>query len=74
MQEVIFEVHSQAEDVALQCFSSQDTESRNKLKQSFQTLKNPFTSINSEIKLNKHLRERWGLVEPVQACCTWHKI
>lgn len=66
VEEVIFEIHSQAKGVALQCLSPQDTENRNKIEQSFQTLENPFTPLNSEAKLNKHLREKWGLVEPVQ--------
>lgn len=62
MEEVIFEIHSQAKDLALQCLSPQDIENRNKIEQSFQTLQNPFTSLNSETKLNKHLRQKWGLV------------
>ena len=66
MEEVIFEVHSQAKDVALQCLSPQDTENRNKIEQSFQMLENPFTPLNTEAKLSRHLREKWGLVEPVQ--------
>lgn len=35
MEEVIFEIHNQAKDVALQCLSPQDTENRNKIEQSF---------------------------------------
>ena len=66
MEEVIFEIHNQAKDVALQCLSPQDTINRNKKEESFQTLENPFTTLNSEAKLNKHIREKWGLVEPVQ--------
>lgn len=66
MEEVIFEIHNQAKDVALQCLSPQDTENRNKIEESFQTLENPFTPLNSEAKLNKHMRQKWGLVEPVQ--------
>ena len=66
MEEVIFEIHSQAKDVALQCLSSQDTEIKNKMEQSFQNLENPFTSLNSETKLSKHFREKWRLIEPVQ--------
>lgn len=66
MEEVIFEIHSQAKDLALQCLSPQDEEQRKKIEQSFQVLENPFTPLNSEAKLNKHLREKWGLSEPVQ--------
>lgn len=66
MEEVIFKIHNQAKDVALQCLSPQDTENRNKIEQSFQTLENPFTPLHSEANLNKHIREKWGLVEPVQ--------
>ena len=29
-------------------------------------LENPFTPLNTEAKLSRHLREKWGLVEPVQ--------
>lgn len=35
MEEVIFKIHNQAKDVALQCLSPQDTENRNKIEQSF---------------------------------------
>ncbi|XP_032433923.1 uncharacterized protein LOC116729460 isoform X1 [Xiphophorus hellerii] len=66
MEEVIFETHSQAMDVALQCLPSEDTQNKTKIEQSFRTLENPFTPLNSEAKLNKHLREKWGLVEPIE--------
>lgn len=66
MEEVIFEIHNQAKDAALQCLFPQDTKNRNKIEQSFQTLEIPFTPLNSEAKLNKRLRGKWGLVEPVQ--------
>lgn len=66
MEEVIFEIQSQAKDVALQCLSPQNTENTNKIEQSFQKLENPFTPLNTEAKLNKHLREKWGLIEPVE--------
>lgn len=66
MEEVFSEIHTQAKNVALQCLSSQDTENKTKIEQSFQMLKNPFTSINSETKRKKHFTEKWGIVDPVE--------
>ncbi|KAL6491486.1 hypothetical protein MHYP_G00018310 [Metynnis hypsauchen] len=66
MEEVIFETHSQAMNVALQCLPPGDTENMNKIEQSFKTLENPFTTLNSETKINKHLRDKWGFVEPIE--------
>lgn len=66
MEEVVSEIHSQAEDAALQCLSAQDTENKNKIKQALEKLENPFTSLNSEAKRNKHYRDRWGNVEPIE--------
>ncbi|XP_035994789.1 uncharacterized protein LOC118563679 [Fundulus heteroclitus] len=66
MEEVCFEIHGQAKDAALQSLSPQDIEIKNKIEQSFQKLENPFTSLNSETKRNKHFKEKWGMVEPVE--------
>lgn len=66
MEEVVFEIQSQAKDVALQCLSSQDTEIKNKIEQSLEKLENPFTPLNSEAKRNKHFTEKWGNVMPVE--------
>jgi len=52
MEEVFFEIQSQAKDAALQCFSPRDTEYKNKIEQSLKKLENPFTPLNSEAKKN----------------------
>ena len=68
MEEVFFEINSQAKDAALQCLSPQDTENKNKIEESFKQLENgnPFTCLNTETKRNKHFKEKWGNVEPVE--------
>ncbi|XP_041693785.2 uncharacterized protein LOC121532136 isoform X1 [Coregonus clupeaformis] len=66
MEEVFFEIQSQATDAALQCLSPQETENKNRIEQSLQKLENPFTPLNSEAKRNKHFKEKWGIVEPVE--------
>ncbi|KAL3989131.1 hypothetical protein ACER0C_013449 [Sarotherodon galilaeus] len=66
MEEVFFEIHTQAKDAALQSLPSQDTTSKKKLEQSFENFENPFTLLNSEAKRNRHFKQKWATVEPVE--------
>ena len=67
MEEVFFEINSQAKDAALQCLSPQDTENKNKMEQSFKLLENGNLShAYKETKRNKHFKEKWGNIEPVE--------
>nr|XP_024657554.1 uncharacterized protein LOC106676865 isoform X1 [Maylandia zebra] len=66
MKEVFFEIHTQAKDAALQSLPSQDTSSKKKLEQSFKNFENPFTLLNSEAKRNRHFKQKWATVEPVE--------
>ncbi|KAL3981345.1 alpha-tectorin [Sarotherodon galilaeus] len=66
MEEVFFEIHTQAKDAALQSLPSQDTTSKKKLEQSFENFENPFTLLNSEAKRNRHFKQKWAIVEPVE--------
>lgn len=64
MEEVVFEIHSQAQDAALLCISSEDTVSKRKIEESFTNLENPFTLLNSEVKRQRLFTAKWGIVEP----------
>jgi len=64
MEEMVTEIHSQAQDAALHCLPSQDTTTKRKLEHSFQNLENPFTLLNSEAKRKKLCMEKWGIIEP----------
>lgn len=66
MEEVVSEIHCHAKDAALWCLSTEDKENKNRIEQSFQKLENPFTALNSEVKRNKHFKQKWGNVEPVE--------
>lgn len=64
MEEIVFEVHSQAQDAAFLCLSPQDTATKRKIENSFENLENPFTLLNSEAKRKRIFTEKWGTVEP----------
>ncbi|KAI7808364.1 hypothetical protein IRJ41_002977 [Triplophysa rosa] len=64
MEEIVFEIHSQAQDAALLCLSPQDTATKRKIENSFENLENPFTLLNSEAKRKRIFTEKWGTVEP----------
>lgn len=66
MEEAFSEIHSQAKNAALQCLSSQDVTTRNRIEQTFTKIENPFTSLNSESKRHKHFGEKWRIVDPVE--------
>lgn len=66
MEEIVFEIHSQAQDAALLCLSSHDIAAKRKIESSFQHLENPFTSLNSEAKRKRLFTEKWGTVEPTE--------
>lgn len=71
MEEVFDEIHVQAKNAALQCFSLQDIKNRNRIEQSFQIIENPFTPLNSESKRQKHFAVKWRIVDPVEkVLCT----
>lgn len=64
MEEIVSEIHSQAQDAALLCLSSQDTATKRKIENLFQNLENPFIVLNSETKRKRLFTEKWGIVEP----------
>ncbi|XP_038569888.1 uncharacterized protein LOC119899416 [Micropterus salmoides] len=64
MEEMVSEIHSQAQDAALLCLPSQDNATKRKLEHSFQNLENPFTLLNSEAKRKRLFMEKWGIIEP----------
>lgn len=66
MEEVVLDVQSQAKDAALKCLSSQDMSVRTKIEQSFESLENSFTSLNTESKRNSYYEQKWKIVEPVE--------
>lgn len=45
MEEMVSEIHSQAQDAALLCLPSQDTGTKRKMENLFQNLENPFTLL-----------------------------
>lgn len=57
MEEMVFEIQSQAQGAALLCVSPQDTATKRKIV-------NPFTMLNSEAKRKRLFTETRGIVEP----------
>ena len=56
MEEFVNDVHVQAQDTVLKCLSSEVTEQTlNKVKDCFEQLDNPFSSLNTETKRQKKL-------------------
>ena len=66
MEEIIMDVQSQTKEAALKCLSSQDTDVKAKIEQTFKTLENPFTALNTETKRNAYFEQKWKTVEPVE--------
>ena len=66
MEEVIMEVQSQTKDAVLNSLSSQDTDVKAKIQQTFKTLENPFTALNTESKRSAYFEQKWKTVEPVE--------
>lgn len=66
MEEIVFKIHSQAQDAALLCLSPHDIATKRKIESSFQHLENPFTLLNSEAKRKRRFTEKWGTVEPTE--------
>ncbi|KAK2845982.1 hypothetical protein Q7C36_010836 [Tachysurus vachellii] len=71
MEEVVFEIQSQAKDAALLCLSPNYIATKRKIESSIEHLKNQFTLLNSEAKRKTFFREmancaQWLTVEPTQ--------
>lgn len=60
------EVQSQTKEAVLNCLSYQDTDVKAKIEQTFKTLKNSFTALNTESKRNAYFEQKWKTVEPVE--------
>lgn len=66
MEEIIMEVQNQTKDATLKCLSSHKTDVKAKIEQTFKTLENPFTALNTEFKRNAYFEQKWKTVEPVE--------
>lgn len=67
MEELINDVHIQAQDAVLKCLSSEVTEeARDKVKDCFEKLENSFSLLNTETKRQRHFKKKWKIVEPVE--------
>lgn len=66
MEEAFSEIHTQAKNAVLQCLSSQTVANKNMIEQAFKGIENPFTSLNSENKRQKHFAKKWKIVDPVE--------
>ncbi|KAI2644933.1 hypothetical protein H4Q32_026114 [Labeo rohita] len=66
MEEVVQDIQDQVKETALRCLSSQNTDIKSEVEQSFETVENPFTSLNSMSKRNSYFSRKWGIVQPVQ--------
>lgn len=66
MEEVIMEVQNQTKDATLKCLSCHKTDVKAKIEQTFKTLENPFTALNTELKRNTYFQQKWKTVEPVE--------
>ncbi|XP_030601542.1 uncharacterized protein LOC115791568 [Archocentrus centrarchus] len=67
MEEVVNDVHIQAQDAVLKCLSSEVNEQTlNKVRECFENIENPFTHLNTERKRQKYLEKKWKIVEPVE--------
>ncbi len=62
MEEVVFEIHNQAQDAALLCLSPHDIATKRKIESSIQHLENPFTLLNSEAKRRDFLQRNGELL------------
>lgn len=65
MEEAVHEIQVQVMEVAFKCLSSDNTETVSKLKQSFNEIENPFSSLNSVSKRDLYFKKKWSIVDPV---------
>ena len=67
MEELVKDVHVQAQDAVLKCLSTEATEQTlDKVKDCFVQLENPFSLLNTETKRQRHFEKKWKIVEPVE--------
>ncbi|XP_059417348.1 uncharacterized protein LOC132152611 isoform X1 [Carassius carassius] len=66
MEEIVFEIHSQAKGAALLFLPPHDIATKRKIENSIEHLENPFTFLNSEAKRKRLFTEKWGTVEPTE--------
>lgn len=66
MEEVVQDIQDQVKETALNCLSSQNTDVKSAIEQSFQEIENPFTLLNSMYKRNSYFTKKWGIVQPVE--------
>lgn len=59
MEEVVNDVHVQAQDAVLKCLSSEVNEQTlNKVKKCFESLENPFVHLNTETKRKRYFEKK----------------
>lgn len=66
MEEVVQDIQDQVKETALNCLSSQNTDIKSAIEQSFQEIENPFALLNSMSKCNSFFTKKWGIVHPVE--------
>lgn len=67
MEELVKDVHVQAQDAILKCLSTVVTEQTlDKVKDCFEQLENPFSLLNTETKRQRHFEKKIKIVEPVE--------
>ncbi|KAG7478554.1 hypothetical protein JOB18_002184 [Solea senegalensis] len=67
MEEVVNDVHIQAQDAVLECLSSEVNEQTlDKVKECLENLENPFSLLNTVTKRQRHFEKKWKIVEPVE--------
>ena len=66
MEEAVHEIQAQVMDTAFECLTSQNPETDSKLRQSFEGIENPFSSLNSVSKRSKYFKQKWDIVDPVE--------
>lgn len=65
MEELVEELHSNVKEDVVKLLPNVE-DMRTKFDDYFDSLENPFSKLNTETKWNKHFKEKWGLVEPVE--------
>ncbi|KAK0151868.1 hypothetical protein N1851_006762 [Merluccius polli] len=67
MEELVNDVHIQAQDSVLKSLSTEVTEQAlDKAKECFENLENPFSPLNTETKRQRHFKRKWKIVEPIE--------
>lgn len=66
MEEIIMEVQSHTKDATFKCLSSQNTDVKVKIEQTFKRPENTFTELNTESKRNAYFQQKWKTAEPVE--------